>query len=71
MTEDETETPAETSSATTTLTLDGPSWCTGMRLTVEDGSTLLVTRQGAEVPAEQAQALIDIAAKHGVTLRSN
>jgi hypothetical protein len=56
---------------TTTLTVSGPPWCTGMRLTLADGSTLLVTRKGADVPADQAAALINTAAKHGVTLRSN
>lgn len=56
---------------TVTLTVVGPSWSTGIRLVREDGSTLFVTRKGADVPADQAQALINIAAKNGVTLRSN
>lgn len=56
---------------TTTLTVVGPPWCTGTRLTLADGSTLLVTRKGADVPADEAAALINTAAKHGVTLRSN
>lgn len=50
------------------LKVVAPSWCTGMSFPVGDGGTLDIDRQGVVVPAKDAKALIDQAAKSGVTL---
>lgn len=62
---------AQKPSKTTVLAVTAPPWCTGINLPLADGSMMLVTRKGAPVPADQAEALINTAAQHGVTLRSN
>lgn len=52
-----------------TLRVSAPSWCTSMTFPSDKGDTLTVDRTGgASVPADVAPDLINIAAKHGVTL---
>lgn len=54
--------------STTRLRLTGPSWHTVMIFPDFREGTLAVDREGTEVPADAAPALIETAAKHGVTL---
>lgn len=51
-----------------TLRVAAPAWCTGMSFPIGDGGTLDIDRRGVVVPAKDAKALIDQAAKSGVTL---
>lgn len=56
--------PAKT---TTRLRVQTP-WCTSFTSPGKGSDTLVVTREGTDVPSKDAQALIDLAAEHGVTL---
>lgn len=56
--------------ASTTLRVEGPQWCTSFTFPLGEGRTLRVDRKGVDVPTKAASALIDIAAQHGVTIRS-
>lgn len=62
------EPPEPEPSATVVLRLSGPAFTTSFTCETADGGTLVVTLHGVEVPVEQAEALIDLAAKSGVTL---
>ena len=50
------------------LTVAGPVGTTAMRFPQDDGSMLVVTRAGQDVPAADADDLIETARKHGVRL---
>lgn len=43
-------------------------WCTSVIFPLSGGDTLTITRKGVDVPTEDADALIQTAAEHGVTL---
>lgn len=60
-----TETAPETK--TVTLRVADP-WATTMTFPGDGEGRLVVTREGTEVPAGDADALIKTAAQHGVTL---
>jgi hypothetical protein len=45
-----------------------PFWCTALNLPQEDGSTLVIDREGASVPTADLEALRDQAANSGVAL---
>lgn len=53
-----------------TLLLEGPAWCTSLTFPLGEERTLVIDRRGVEVPAKAAPLLIDLAAQHGVRLRS-
>lgn len=53
-----------------TLRVEGPVWCTSMTFPLDGERTLTIDRRGVEVPAKDATTLIDLAAQHGVTIRS-
>lgn len=68
---DETKTPApqpEMETPMRRLVLTRPFNCTAMNFPREDGGTIVVTSTGTDVPAKDADALIQTAAQHGVTL---
>lgn len=59
--------PAKAKPATTRLAVADP-WCTKFTFPETTAGTLVIDRTGVEVPLDEAPALIDIAAKHGVTI---
>lgn len=62
--------PAKKEPTTVTLRVEGPAWCTTMTFPLSERRTLVIDRRGVEVPAKAAPLLIDLAAQHGVRLRS-
>ena len=53
---------------TVLLRLTGPAYCTAMRFPGDGEATLVIDRRGTVVLKTDAPALIETAAKHGVTL---
>lgn len=61
--------PAEAPTGdTVTLRVVRPEWCTHMNFPQDDGSTLVIDRKGVEMPSAAASALIETAARNGVTI---
>lgn len=63
-----TDAKADTTSGTTRLRLAAPAYCTAYQVPREGSDTLRFDRNGTEVPASDAETLIEQAASHGVRL---
>lgn len=50
------------------LRVAGPVWCSSFNLPQAVGATLVIDKRGVEVSPEDAQDIIDLAAKSGVTI---
>lgn len=50
------------------LRVEKPFWCTSYTFETDEGGTLSIDRRGVKVPEKGAKALIETAAKHGVTI---
>lgn len=56
--------PAPASGDTKVLRVERPFWHSHFRFS----DTIVVNRQGAEVPAEDADAIIEAGLRHGITI---
>ena len=60
--------PPAKAPTTVSLRLTAPFWCSAYNLPMEDGGTLGIDKKGVEVPVQDADDIIETAAKHGVTI---